>query len=135
MPVRGTLQANPGYNPLLACYDLTRIGTLPASNDCPSSTSGRYTYRGHADVRELSPYVEDLIKIKNLTFRLGLRGDYYYGITRAGPCRSPGWALSTGSKPTNTVLSFSYARTLETPFNENLILSSLGCNDAVASVF
>ena len=24
-----------------------------------------------------------------------------------------------------------YARTLETPFNENLVLASLGCNDAV----
>ena len=30
-------------------------------------------------------------------------------------------------KPTNTVLRVSYARTLETPFNENLVLSSQGC--------
>ena len=30
-------------------------------------------------------------------------------------------------KKTNTVLRFSYARTLETPFNENLVLSSVGC--------
>ena len=34
-------------------------------------------------------------------------------------------------KPTNTVLRVSYARTLETPFNENLVLSSDGCSNAV----
>ena len=34
-------------------------------------------------------------------------------------------------KQTNTVLRVSYARTLETPFNENLVLASNGCNDPV----
>ena len=34
-------------------------------------------------------------------------------------------------KPTSTVLRVSYARTLETPFNENLVLSSSGCSNAV----
>ena len=34
-------------------------------------------------------------------------------------------------KPTNTVLRVSYARTMETPFNENLVLASLGCIDPV----
>ena len=34
-------------------------------------------------------------------------------------------------KPTNTVLRVSYARTMETPFNENLVLASTGCNDPV----
>jgi hypothetical protein len=34
-------------------------------------------------------------------------------------------------KPTTTVLRISYARTLETPFNENLVLSSNGCGNAV----
>jgi hypothetical protein len=34
-------------------------------------------------------------------------------------------------KPSSTVLRISYARTLETPFNENLVLSSKGCSNAV----
>ncbi len=34
-------------------------------------------------------------------------------------------------KKTNTILRVSYARTLESPFNENLILSSLGCANPV----
>jgi len=125
----GTLQPNPSYDALLACYDLTRTGPL---SGCPNSTSGRYGFNGHANVRQLSPYVEDLIKIKNWTFRLGLRGDYYYGITKFGMAE-PRLGASYAIKPTNTVLSFSYARTMETPFNENLILSSLGCNDTVVN--
>jgi hypothetical protein len=36
-------------------------------------------------------------------------------------------------KPTNTILRVSYARSMETPFNENLVLSSGGCNDAVVN--
>ncbi len=128
----GPLTANPGYDPLLACYDLTRTGKLPASNGCPGSASSTYLYRGHANIRQFSPYIEDLIRIKNWTFHLGLRGDYYYGITKAG-LAEPRLGASYTIKPTNTVLSFSYARTLETPFNENLVLASLGCNDPVVN--
>jgi hypothetical protein len=36
-------------------------------------------------------------------------------------------------KKTNTILRVSYARTLESPFNENLILSSTGCSNPVLS--
>jgi hypothetical protein len=128
----GPLTANPGYNPLLACYDLTRTGNLPASNGCPGSTSSTYLYKGHADIREFSTYIEDMMRIKNWTFHVGLRGDYYYGITKASQAE-PRLGASYTIKPTNTVLSFSYARTLETPFNENLVLSSLGCNDPVVN--
>ena len=42
-------------------------------------------------------------------------------------------ALAYNIKRTNTVLRVSYARTLETPFNENLVLSSQGCANAVLS--
>jgi outer membrane receptor protein involved in Fe transport len=43
----------------------------------------------------------------------------------------PRLGIAYNIKPTNTVLRVSYARTMETPFNENLVLSSLGCNDPV----
>ena len=39
----------------------------------------------------------------------------------------PRLGLSYNIHKTNTVLRLSYARTLETPFNENLVLSSTGC--------
>ncbi len=126
----GALQPNPAFNPLLGCYDLTRTGPLPASDGCPNSTSALYHYYGHADVREVALFVEDSITLKHWTFNLGIRGDIYHGITSATQ-PEPRLGVAYNIKPTGTVLRLSYARSLETPFNENLVLSSLGCNDPV----
>jgi hypothetical protein len=126
------LQVNPNFNPLLGCYDLTRTGTLPASDGCPNTTSGLYTFGGHANIRELALYVQDTLTIKNWTFNLGLRFDYYDGITHARQAE-PRLGIAYNFKPTGTVLRVSYARTLETPFNENLVLASLGCNNPVVN--
>ena len=128
----GALQQNPNFNPLLACYDLSRTGRLPASDGCPSSTSGQYTFNGHANIRELAAYIQDTMTVRNWTFNLGFRFDYYKGITEATQ-PEPRLGIAYNIKPTNTVLRISYARTLETPFNENLVLSSLGCNDPVVN--
>ncbi len=126
----GALQPNPSFSPLLGCYDLTRTGPLPASDGCPKSISGLYTFNGHADIRELALYLQDTITLKNWTFNLGVRGDVYRGITQSSQAE-PRLGIAYHIKPTNTVLQVSYARTLETPFNENLVLASLGCNDPV----
>ena len=63
-------------------------------------------------------------------FNLGIRGDLYNGLTSARQAE-PRVGVSYKIKKTNTVLRASYARTLETPFNENLVLSSVGCSNAV----
>ncbi len=118
----GSLQPNPGYSSILAPYDLTR----------PSTVTGLYGYRGHSDIKELGLYVEDNISFKNWTFNLGLRGDTYNGITSAGQAE-PRLGAAYNIKRTNTVLRVSYARTMETPFNENLVLASYGCNDPVVN--
>ena len=128
----GTLQPNPSFDPLLACYDLTRTGTLPATDGCPASTSGLYTFRGHADIRETALYVQDSITVKNWNFNLGIRGDIYHGITSLS-LAEPRAGIAYNIKKTGTVLRGSYARTMETPFNENLVLASLGCNDPVVN--
>ena len=126
----GSLQPNPGFSPLLACYDLTRIAPLPGSDGCPNSTSGEYTFNGHADIREVALYVQDTISVRNWTFNVGLRGDIYRGIISANQVE-PRMGISYSLKPTHTVLRVSYARSLETPFNENLVLSSEGCSNPV----
>jgi hypothetical protein len=128
----GGLSPNPGFNPLLACYDLTRPGALPASDGCPNSTSGLYHWYGHADIRQPSAFIQDTITKNNWTLNLGLRFDYYDGIVTETQAE-PRVGIAYNIKQTNTVLRVSYARTMETPFNENLVLSSLGCNDAVIS--
>jgi hypothetical protein len=109
--------ANPNFLPVLLPYDLTRGG-------------GYYNFRGHTDVKELGLYVEDQIKAGNWLFNLGIRGDLYNGLTRAQQAE-PRLGTSYNFKKTGTVLRASYARTLESPFNENLILSSEGCGSAV----
>jgi len=109
--------ANPNYNAVLAPYDFTRGG-------------GYYRYAGRADIRELGLYVQDQIKAGNWTFNLGIRGDLYNGLTAASQAE-PRLGASYTLKPSGTVFTVSYARTLETPFNENLVLSSNGCQDPV----
>lgn len=126
----GALTPNPGFVPILGCIDLTRTAPLPASDGCGNSTSSRYTFPGHADIRELALYIEDSITLKNWSFNLGIRGDVYNGITSRTQAE-PRLGVAYNIKRTNTVLRVSYARTLETPFNENLVLASTGCNDTV----
>jgi hypothetical protein len=123
------LTPNPSFSPLLACYDLTRTAALPASDGCPNSTSGLYHFYGHANIRELSAFIQDTITKNNWTFNVGLRFDYYDGLVTATQ-PEPRMGIAYNIKPTSTVLRISYARSMETPFNENLVLSSLGCNDA-----
>jgi hypothetical protein len=98
-------------------YDLTRKGML-------------YTFRGQTDVKELSLYLQDTITKGNWSLNLGLRGDFYNGLTTHREAE-PRTGIAYNFKKTNTVLRASYARVLETPFNENLVLASVGCNNTV----
>jgi hypothetical protein len=107
------------FLPVLLPYDLTRGG-------------GQFTFNGHTDVKEIALYAEDQIKAGNWLFNLGIRGDLYNGLTIARQAE-PRLGTAYTIKKTNTVLRMSYARTLESPFNENLVLSSQGCSSAVLS--
>jgi hypothetical protein len=113
----GTTMQNPNYLPVLSPYDLTRGGSF-------------YNYAGRADVKETALYIEDQIKAGDWLFNLGARGDIYNGLASATQTE-PRLGVAYNIKPTSTVLRVSYARTLETPFNENLVLSSNGCSNAV----
>jgi Carboxypeptidase regulatory-like domain len=123
---------NPGFIPLLGCYDLTRTAPLPVSDGCPAgqTTSTLYYWKGNDNIKEAALFAQDTITIKNWSFNLGLRADIYRGISSAQQLE-PRLGIAYNIKPTSTVLRVSYARTMETPFNENLILASTGCNDPV----
>ncbi len=111
--------ANPNFLPVLAPYDLTRGG-------------GLYNFIGHTDVKELGLYLEDQITAGNWLLNLGIRGDLYNGLAIARQAE-PRVGISYNVKRTATILRLSYARTLESPFNENLVLSSQGCANDVLS--
>ena len=130
LPSLSDANGNPCYNATThqaiaaPCTDL-----LPFDLTQPGGGS-LFNFRGHTDVKELALYVEDNITKGPWAFNLGLRGDFYNGLSthKEG---EPRLGVAYNIKRTNTVLRVSYARVLETPFNENLILSSVGCNNAV----
>jgi hypothetical protein len=101
----------------LAPFDLTRNGNL-------------FPFNGHTDIKLLSLYVQDAITKGPWSLNLGLRGDIYNGLTSHSEAE-PRLGVAYNIKRSNTVLRVSYARVLETPFNENLVLSSLGCANPV----
>jgi carboxypeptidase family protein/TonB-dependent receptor-like protein len=101
----------------LSPYDLTRGGAL-------------FGFHGHADVKELALYLQDTITKNNWSFNVGMRGDFYNGLTTHREAE-PRMGIAYTIKPSSTVLQVSYARVLETPFNENLVLSSVGCENPV----
>jgi hypothetical protein len=104
---------------VLAPHDLTGIGGLSTPGDL-------FLFHGHTDVKEAALYVQDTITWKDWSFNVGIRGDMYNGISRAQQAE-PRLGVAYNIKPSNTVLRVSYARTLESPFNENLVIASIGC--------
>ncbi len=119
----------PAFSALLACYDLTRP-TPAASDGCANTNSISYPFNGHTDIKEMALYAIDNITWNNWAFNLGIRGDLYNGIS-SGKQAEPRVGISYNIKPSNTILTASYARIMETPFNENLVIASTGCSDMV----
>jgi Carboxypeptidase regulatory-like domain len=105
---------------VLAPYDLTGGGGL-------YTRGGPFSFNGHTDVKELALYAQDSITVGNWSFNLGMRGDFYNGLTRDRQAE-PRAGLAYNIKRSNTVLRVSYARTMESPFNENLVIASTGCS-------
>jgi hypothetical protein len=104
------LSANPNLVLGLVPYDLTRGGSL-------------FQFDGRHNINQYAVYLQDSIRLGNLTLNAGLRADAYYGMT-SGTALEPRVGLAYNMKRTSTVLRAAYSRTFETPFNENLILSS-----------
>ncbi len=98
--------------------------------DLTSGHGNYYNWHGRADVKQTALYAQDQITKGNWLVNFGIRGDIYNGLTiqrQAEPRAGASYTI----KKSGTVLRASYARTQETPFNENLVLSSSGCADPV----
>jgi hypothetical protein len=107
---RAGFQPNPDLQPGLVPYDLTRGGNP-------------FQFAGKANVNQYAFYVQDSIKLGNLNVQAGLRVDSYHGLVSDSSAQ-PRIGFSYLVKQTGTVLRASYSRTFETPYNENLVLSS-----------
>jgi hypothetical protein len=138
----GTLEPNdgtdaratvPAFSPALGCFDLTRpvlTAAAQTQDACARTQTGLFPFRGRADIKELALYLQDTINLGNWAFNLGFREDLYRGIVHDSQPQ-PRVGLAYNVKKTNSVLRVSYSRILETPFNENLILASLGASNPV----
>ncbi len=102
--------SNPAFLPGLLPYDLTRGGQL-------------FNFRGSTDVKQEALYLQDTVSLRQLTLTMGLRFDKYNGLSDSYGVQ-PRLGASYFVKHTQTVLRASYGRLFETPYNENLIVSS-----------
>jgi hypothetical protein len=108
--VNPTYQPNPNLLPGLVPFDLTRGGSL-------------FNFHGINHINQYAFYVTDQITLGHFTITAGFRDDQYNGLTaKNGP--QPRLGVSYLLGPTNTVFRIAYSRTFETPFNENLLVSS-----------
>ncbi len=108
---------NPDFVAGLVPYDLSRGG-------------GLFQFNGEATIKQQAFYAQDDIKAGQFSFKLGVRFDHYDGLTSKSLVE-PRLGVSYATPHSNTILRASYGRTLETPYNENLVLAS----SADAAVF
>ncbi len=97
-------------SPGLIPYNLTKHGTL-------------FHFRGHTDVKEEAVYLQDNVTLGPFNIQAGVRYDNYNGLVAAHQLE-PRLGISYQYKPSGTVIRLAYGRFFETPYNENLILSS-----------
>jgi hypothetical protein len=98
------------FSPALLPFDLSRNGRL-------------FTFHDAANINQYAFYLQDSITLGKLQIEPGFRVDHYDGLV-AKTQPQPRLGLAYNIKRTSTVLRAAYARTMETPFNENLLLSS-----------
>ncbi len=104
------LQANPNVSLGLIPFDLTRGGSL-------------FAFHAAHNINQYAFYAQDAIKAGNFLFKIGMRAEHYDGLVSANGLE-PRAGIAYNVKKTATVLRVAYARTFETPFNENLLLSN-----------
>jgi hypothetical protein len=112
--------ASGNFDPRFAPFDLTNGGS-------------RLTFDQSKTIKQQAAYVEDEVKAGDVSLKLGLRLDHYDGLVTATQAQ-PRLGVSYVVPGTGTVLRGSYGRTMETPYNENVLLSAgLGLNGLFGS--
>ncbi len=116
------------FDPVLGCIDLTRVAIC-------TGTRGLFQFHGHGDIKELGLFLQDTITKGSWSFNIGIRGDLYRGLSVTTNQAEPRAGIAYNIKKTNTVLRISYARVMETPFNENLVLATTVGNPVATALF
>jgi hypothetical protein len=116
------LFVNSGFVDGLAAFDLSRGGSRFAFNDT-------------ATIKQQAAFIQDDITAGQVTFNVGLRFDHYQGLATTS-LTQPRVGVAYQFKNSDTIVRASYGRTMETPYNENLLVSSsTGASGLADSVF
>lgn len=98
------------FDPRFAPFDLTNGGSL-------------FNFDQSKTIKQQAVFIQDEMKTGDATIKAGVRLDRYDGLVTATQA-SPRVGLSYSVPGPGTVLRASYGRTMETPYNENLLLSA-----------
>ncbi len=128
-PVAITTLTNPsqcaaaGFQPSTNATNISGLGFLPGLAPFDLTRGGSdLNFNGSTTIKEEAAYVEDTITTNTMTVSLGVRLDNYDGLATATAVDPRLGVTYKAGK--DTVFRASYGRFLETPYNENLILSS-----------
>jgi hypothetical protein len=106
------LSSNPNFVGVYAPFDLTRGGSL-------------FNFAATGSVNEYAAYIQDSITVGGLNLNPGLRIDRYDGVNGIQDKQAePRLGLSYKVGSHGSVLHAGYARTMETPYNENLLVAT-----------
>jgi len=95
------------------------------------ATPATFSFLGSRPDLEQSAFVQDQIRLRNLTINAGLRWDHYQLIlNRHGV--DPRLAISRYFKSADLLVHFSYDRVFQTPSFENILLSSSTTIESIA---
>jgi len=114
--------ANPDFNPSLLPLDLTRGGS-------------QFQFAGSGNVNEYAAYIQDTITMGPFTLNLGVRATHYAFGTIKDSQAEPRTGISYLVRRTGTVLRAGYAHTMETPYNENLLVATSPSGAFLVSAF
>ncbi len=115
------LGPNPDFQPGLLALDLTRGGNY-------------FLFADKGTINQYAVYFQDAITIGNLSLSPGVRIDRYDGLSKDTQAQ-PRMGISYLAPKSGTVLRAGYARTMETPYNENLLLSNSTGEAGLTDVF
>jgi hypothetical protein len=94
----------------LAAFNLTQGGKA-------------YEFRGAAAIHQAALFAQDSLSLGALMLTLGIRFDHYRGLT-SGQAYQPRGAFSYLIRATKTSVRGGFSHSMETPINENLVVSS-----------
>ena len=120
---RGFL-SNPAFDPALLPLDLTRGGSL-------------FQFASKGNVNEYAAYIQDTMTIGNLTLNPGVRIDRYNAVSGAIKDwqAEPRIGVSYLIRGSGTILRAGYAHTMETPYNENLLVAISPASQDIVTAF